>query len=278
MLKRILVIVEGSSASHGAQKIAIDLAKHSNARLTGAGVLDTPRITAAQPEPLGGGAFKMQRDEEVIRKSHNQIDTLLTDFRKTCQKATLGCETVELEGFPSTEIRRLSHEHDLIVIGQTNDFHFEWEHHSDTTVKHIARNNSRPILAVPPPEASSGDEVLVAYDGSPQSARALHMFLLLGLADKKKVNIITVDTLKTEANAIADEAVRMCAVYNITPAVHAIATRTDPAKAILDKKRTLPIGMVVLGSFSHSSFSEFFFGSCATTLMRKSRVPLFIHH
>ena len=278
MLRRILVIVDGSAASLAAQSVAIELAKKSGARLTGAGVLDTPWITAAQAEPLGGGAFKMQRDDEVIRQSHEQIAQLLATFREDCQSASLVSESVELEGFPASEISLLSHEHDITIIGQTTDFHFDWEHRSDTTVKLIARNNSRPILAVPSTSPDIGSDVLVAYDGSPQSARALHMFLLLGMADQKKVHIVTVNTRYAEAERIAHEAARMCAVYDVTTELHMVATRMDPSKIIIRKKQELSIGIVVLSSFSHSAFSEFFSGSCASTLMRKSRIPLFLHH
>ncbi len=278
MIKKILLVADVSSASVEAKRFSIKLAKRAECHLTGLGILDTHWMTAAQPEPLGGGAFKIQRDEEVIRSSHTQVESVLETFKKECEAAGVNHDTIELEGYPASEIERLSQEYDMIVMGQKTDFHFELDDDSDLTVKHVARNNPRPILAVPGPTDDLGDDVLVAYDGSPQSARALHMFLLLGLGKGRTIHIVTVDRDKAIAKATALHAQRMCELYDLETKVHSIATRDDPADVIMKKKKELPIGIVVVGSFSHGSLTELFFGSCASKLMKKSRVPLFIHH
>lgn len=279
MIRRALVVVDGSKASLEAQKYAISLSKERQCRLTGMGVLDTPWITAAQPEPLGGAAYKLHRDDEVIRQSHERVNSILQDFKNKCKEAGLEGDTLEVEGFPASEIERLSQEHDLIIIGQKTDFHFDLEDDSDITVRHIARDNPRPILSVPAPrDGEFPRDVAVAYDGTLQSARALHMFLLLGLGEGRTLHILTVDRHQNEADEVAMRAVRMCEVYGVTAKPLGIASTKDAAKVLLKTIETLPVGLVVIGAFSHSTLSEVLFGSCASTFMKKSKFPLFIHH
>ena len=86
MLKKLLVVLDSSKAGNAAQDLAINIAKQKQAQLTGIGVLDTPWITAAQPEPLGGAAYKLHRDDEVIKQSHKQVTHMLDEFKENTTK------------------------------------------------------------------------------------------------------------------------------------------------------------------------------------------------
>ena len=77
MIQRILLVLDSSEPGIQAQHYALKLAKSSKAFVTGVGILDTPWITAAQPEPLGGSAFKLQRDDAVIEQSHDHLQSLI---------------------------------------------------------------------------------------------------------------------------------------------------------------------------------------------------------
>lgn len=277
MLKSILVVVDGSKVSEHAQDVAIELAKEKKANLTGVGILDIPWITAAQPEPLGGTAYKIHRDDEIISQSHKHVVFLLNEFKNACKTAKIKSKTIELEGLPANEIETLSHEHDIIAIGQTTAFHFGLEEDSNITVKHIARDNPRPLLVVPP-NKKDGKNIIVAYDGSTQSSKALHMFLLLGLGINKEVHIVSVDEDKNEATDIAMQALRMCSTYNINPTIHAVKSKEKPEEIILKKAEKYSAKMIVMGAFSHTTFLNVLFGSCTTTLMKKCPIPLFIYH
>lgn len=277
MLKRLLVVVDGSKAGKAARDLAVKFAKEKHARLTGMTVLDTAWITAAQAEPLGGAAYKLNRDEEVIKLAKVHVEFILNEFKKACSDNQIDCKALKVEGFPASEIEYLSHEHDLIIIGQTTDFNYELEEETDSIVKHVAQDIPRPLIIAPPYQVQS-DTILIAYDGTIQSARALHIFLLLGLTEGKNIHIVSVNKSKTEAVNIASQAQRMCKVYGINAEVHGVATRSDAAKIILEKVDELNIGMVVLGAFGQTSLRQVIFGSTTSQLMKKSKVPLFLHH
>jgi nucleotide-binding universal stress UspA family protein len=277
MIKRLLVVLDDSEASRAAKTYAIQLAKNCDASLTGMAVVDTPWITAAQPEPLGGAAYKIRRDQELVSKTRTHMEKMLKSFVEKCKQLQVKCSTSEREGFPVTEIEKLSQEHDLIVIGRTTDFHFDLDQENDLTVKHITRDSPRPLIIVGP-TPSSGKTVLIAYDGSLQAARTLHMYLLLGLADEHNVHIISIARHSQEANDIAGRAQKMCELYGIKPTVKSI-TSTRPAEEIITTTaKEVEANLIVMGAFGHHGIREFFFGSCAQHMIKKSDIPLFIYH
>lgn len=277
MLKKILYVLDGSKVGHAARKAAFDLSKKTGATITAVGVLDTPWITAAQPEPIGGASFKLQRDEAMIEHTHAHMKNLLQNFEKDASDHDITSQVVQVEGFPATEIERLAHEHDLIVIGKTTDFHFDLDQDSDITVRHIARDNPRPLYIVPE-NPIQGDKVLVALDGSLQSSRALHMFLLLGLAGTRSVEILSINEDKERADNVANRGVRMCESHGIKATAYSVSETGNRAETIITTARDHKAELLVMGGFSHSILKEILFGSCTKSLMENSQIPLFLHH
>ena len=277
MIKKILLVLDGSPAGAAAREYALTLSKTTHAGMTAIGVLDTPWITAAQPEPIGGAAYKLQRDEAMIEHSQEQVVHLLDEFAHEANLQGVRIEAVEAEGFPATEIERLSHEHDLIVIGKTTDFHFDLDEDSDMTVRHIARDNPRPLMIIPENPAKGG-KILVALDNSLQSSRALHMFLLLGLAMGDEVEVLSIHEDEELATIIAERGVRMCALYNVKASARPIHAAGNKGELILRAAKDVQASMLVMGGFSHSFFRELFFGSCTKKLMAGAKIPVFLHH
>lgn len=277
MLKRILVVLDGSNAARAAKRYALKLADILKAELTGVGIIDLPWITAAQPEPLGGAAFKIHRDQEVIRQTHERIQAMLAIFRTECDKNSIECHLSELEGFPATEIEGLSEEHDLIIIGKTTDFHFDLDEDTDLTVRYIVRDNPRPIIVVTSEREIDG-KVLVAYDGSMQAARALHMFLLLGLGQGHELHVVSIAKRKNEADAIAQRAKAMCQVHGVKVEAEGVASNKPPQDIIKKKAQEINASMVVMGAYGHHGIRELIFGTTTEHLLRESDVALFIHH
>lgn len=278
MLKKVLLALDDSEAGNFAQEYAIDLAKEYDATVTGIGVVDVPWITAAQPEPLGGGAFKKHRDDTVIKQSKDHIAFLIDKFKKTCKKRNLECFSVEAEGFPASEIEKVAQEHDMIVIGKTTDFHFELDENTDITVKHIARDNPRPLLIVPEGVKSDGKNVLICLDGDLRSSRALHMFLLLGLGKDKNLSVVSINKEKDAAQRVVDRGIALCASHGIRATGKVVQSSEDAGKSILKLVSDLKTDLIVMGAFSHTMLREALFGSCTKTLMKECEVPLFLYH
>ena len=277
MIRRILLALDNSEPGIRAQEYAIELAKIYKAAVTGLGILDTPWITAAQPEPLGGGAFKIQRDDAVIEQSHDHVTFVMGEFKTACQKAGIKHQAYEAQGFPAVEIEKLAHEHDIIVIGKTTDFHFDLDEDTDLTVKHLARDNARSILMVPP-KIPEGNRVLITFDGSIQASRSMHMFILLGFAQGKDIRILSVNKDPDVAVVNATRAHNLFSAHGIESKFEGLAQSGSAAQQIIDYAHDLKVSMLVMGGFSHTALRETFFGSATKSIMKSCDVPLFLHH
>lgn len=277
MLKRILVVLDGSTAGRLAKNYAIHLAQATGASLTGVGVLDIHWIMASQAEPLGGAAFKIHRDQEILKQHHKRIQDMLNHFKTLCQEKGVAHSVSEVEGFPSTEIEVLSESHDLIVVGRTTDFNFDLDVDTDFTVRHIIRDNPRPIVVVT--EAIDLEKkVLIAYDGSLQAARSLHMYLLLGISTNQRVHILSISKQLKEAEIVAQRAKEMCAAHGIDAEIEALASKKSPEDIIQEKAKELGASLLVMGAHGSRGLREFLFGTTTEHLLKNSKVSLFIHH
>lgn len=277
MIKRIVLVLDASVAGKTARTYALDLAKQHQAELLGVAVLDTPWLTATQPEPLGGSAFKIRRDEEIIRSTQSHIEEVLAEFKSVCAQKNIPCQALEIEGFPANEIEMASYQGDLILLGKTTDFHFELDTDSDSTVRHVAHDNPRPLVVIPKiPEQTN--VVLVAYDGQICSSRALHMFLLLNLGKGKRLHIVNVNENPSEGQELVSLALKLCESHGVSAESQILNTKHSPGEALLDLAQKLKAEMIVLGAFGHTILWDALFGSCSKTMLKKSEIPLFIHH
>lgn len=282
-MRRLLVVLDNSKPGLNAQHFAINLAKKNKAFLTGIGILDTPWITAAQLEPLGGSAFKIQRDEAIMEHSHHHVAFLRGEFQVACEKKGVPCQSFKVEGFPALEVEKLAHEHDLIIMGKTTDLHFELEEDSDIVVMHIAREASRPLFLIsetlsPREVAKSTEEVMVAFNGGVQSSRAIHMFILLGLATNKNIHIVSIDKEIEIAQAHTKRAFNLFKAYGIEASCHPLTQKGSLEDQLLRKSQDLKATMLVMGGFSHTALRETFFGSTTKAMMRGFTYPIFMHH
>ncbi len=277
MIRRILLALDNSAPGVRAQQYALDLAKSSKAAVTGIGILDTPWITAAQPEPLGGSAFKMERDDAVMSQSNDHVNFLLGEFSSACDRESIKHQTMVVEGFPAVEIEKLSHEHDIIVIGKTTDFHFEFDDDSDLTVKHLARDNARPLFIIPETVPDSM-AVIVAFDGSLQASRAIHMFILLGLAKDKDIHIVSLNKDLNQAEFNATRAHNLFSAHGFKTSAKWYELKGNLGEQLIGHAHDVNAGMMVMGGFSHTALREAFFGSATKSIMKKCDFPLFLHH
>jgi nucleotide-binding universal stress UspA family protein len=277
MIRRILVAIDGTPASRVAQDLAIAIAKRQAAAVTGVGVVDRPWATAPRAVPIGGSAYKEHRDQVVLEQLRQEVEAILRAFGEACRGAGVPYATVETEGAPAKAIENEAEGCDLIVIGRDSNFRFEAEPDMTETVARLIRENARPVLVTSAGEPS-GDKVLVCYDGSTQSSRAMHMFVLLGLTHGREVHLVSVAPTKKAARTRLANAAKLFAAHDIPVHLHETASDTDAGEIILAEVDALGPALLVMGAFGHTGLRELFLGSATRTLLRQCQTPMLIHH
>lgn len=275
-MKNVLVVLDHADESSQVQDYALELATLHGSHLSAIAVLDLPWLTAVQPEPLGGAAFKIKHDERMILETRKRIQELTRTFSERAKKTKVPHTIINAEGFPSVEIEKASLSHDLLVMGRELDLHFQVGDVNDLIIKTIARHNPRPIISLVDAAPAKGD-VLIAYDDSIQASRALHMFLLLGLGSGRKVHILVINPSKKEAALMAEHAKVMCTLYGLLAEIH-LRHDGKPEDVIVEESERLQISMIIMGAYGKPFFEQMIFGSCTKSVMKKTKIPIFIHH
>jgi nucleotide-binding universal stress UspA family protein len=124
----------------------------------------------------------------------------------------------------------------------------------------------------------TGGKALVCYDGSVPASRAMHMFILLGLAHDREVHLVSIAATKETAGARLAVANKLFAAHDIPVQLHRTAADADAGEIILAEVDALEPALLVMGAFGHTGLRDLFLGSATRTLLRRCPTPILIHH
>ena len=250
MLKSIVVALDGSSSSANARRLAMDVARRTGASLVGLGVLDEPWITAPRAMPIGGGAYQAHRNEELLSQGRVKIEQRVSDFHAECQAASLNHSAIGAAGDPVEQIDAEADRPDLRVPGRQPNFHGADGRDIRGTACRLLTRHQRPLMVAPEGDNLDGDpeKVVVAFDGSVTSSRAMHMFLLLGLADGREVHVVSVDSDEKKADGLAERGAALFRSHGLKVKAHGVHLTGRPSAAILGAVASVGAGRLVMGA------------------------------
>ena len=278
MIKDILVCLEGSPSSERATDLAIEIAREMSARLMGLAIVDEPNIRAGAATGIGGASFKQHRDEVLLEDAHKKAADWLVLFEARCRGAGIQARALELRGSPAPKILEEMQSHDMTMIGRNANFLFETKDEDVETRDSVLHRAGKPVIVVPEEPAKSGPDLMVAYDGSSASNRALRALAESGLASGRKVHVASVQDDGEEAWEMASRGVDLLRTLSIAAKPRSVVSALPIADAILEARAKLGAGMLIMGAYTRSRLKEILWGSVTRTLLEKSPVPIFLHH
>ena len=196
MIKKILIPLDASPYTDSAFEYGCQLAKGNDAEITGLAVLDVPGIEKSIGSvPIGGIYFSQNLVEAKKQEELDRIMELVSKFEAKCKEEKVRYSVAECQGSPSDQIIHESMYYDLVIIGlrtyyQTKELNIEGE-----SIEKILDSTITPIIAVPEkitsiPSKGGDFRVLVAFNESPPSVRALHRFAQRGCGENYQVKIL----------------------------------------------------------------------------------------
>ena len=276
MKKHILAVLDTSSAYESLRLISAKLASDWDATITGIGIIDPDRALESVAMPAGGMHFKVQTDLKKIADARKKTQSRLHLFSHGCFSDSQSCSFYQLEGDAIAIIRLESQTKDLILVEQNLNFLFKKTSGALNAMRDIVKDSSRPVY-ICPSKYIPGSEVIIPYDGSQPSARALHQFLVSGLHHKLPIQILTAYENYESSEVIAKRAYEMCKQYGRTVRVELLAaTSRKPHEVIFEYVTKNMPELVVMGAFGHTGLKDWFFGSVTRTLLSSAKVPLFV--
>jgi len=141
--------------------------------------------------------------------------------------------------------------------------------------------SGRPVVVAPPtPPQALGKTVLLAWNGSTETARTVGLGMAL-LRDAESVTVLSVTGASGGMVAGPDGAA--VAAHLVRNGVKATAKNIEArgrsaGEAILDEARLLGADLVVKGAYTHSRLREVIFGGTTRHILAEADVPVLIAH
>ncbi len=277
MLRRILIPLDPSPFSQAALSWGIYAAKITGAELTGLAVLDLPGIEKSIGSvPLGGIHYAQHLVEKKEKKALEHIEALLKSFKERCKSEGVPYRLAKRQGNPSDQIIKDSMYYDLVVLGLQTCFHYDCESAQGKSVAEVLDHSVTPILAVPDHFEIPKDRVnvLVTFDASLQSARAVHRFAQLVRTAEFNITIIMSHQDMEYANDCLDQTEDFLRAHNFKN-IKKVWTPQNIIEEIRNNHLE-ETNMVVLGAHSKKGLVDFMVGSLSRALMREENKYLLI--
>lgn len=272
-IKNILVCFNGTEKAKRAVRMAAALARRYNAHLTGAFPHTVPHTILQMEGYMSQAALDLVQDgmRETEKSCQATFDAIVSEEEQGLRTSFI-CEF----GFPNDIIARMGRTYDLIVIAQPDD---EGSIYTDPFPDDIAMKSGRPVLIVPRAyeqfELAKG--TVLAWDGQRAAARALADAMDL-IEDKHSVTVLHVgreDDVRKPGRDIMEHLSRhgLDASLSVQP-----PGGLSIADIILNYCASADAGLLVMGAYEHSRFSEMLLGGVTRDITTKTHIPVLMAH
>ncbi len=277
MVKRLLVGIAGTPSLPAKIECAIDIAKRHRAEISLVSVVDVDRLSRVGPVPLGAGAYAQNMRDSRIAKSHALDENAIGKFEEACRQADVPVRTIRREDQPLDVLAAVWRYHDLCLLGARGWFDYGVMPEPEDGLLNLIAKGVRPILTVSETPRTVR-RVMIAFNGSLQSAKAMKRFIQMALWPDVKIHIVCVGEPETGESAagLLEEAAAYCKMYGHDPSTE--QADGDVQDALLGMAESAGADLIVLGSSYRKLLMRQRFGRNALGLIQRSDVPLFMSH
>jgi nucleotide-binding universal stress UspA family protein len=218
----------------------------------------------------------VELDAARLHERRLAIGGALSAIALKCAQSNAAFKPLESIGSAVEEILVEAQRFDVIIMPRHRKTGGANQWSVGESLQAILRSTPRPVVAVPD-EMPRGNAVVVAYDGSLQSARAVYALAASGLAAQRPVHVVAVHDEPIEAARCGNRAVEFLASHGVRATLCA-KSEGRPADQILGVARDVDAGLLVLGAYGKPRIQEFFLGSVTSTVLAQCPLPLFLFH
>lgn len=265
-LKDILVHIDHAEDCAARLDLAVALATHHGARLTGLYIVDDHRADAAA-DTNGAATWVAQAVAGAERAFRRHTDNTGISRRWRCEMGDLAC----LFG-------RNARHADIAIIGKAGPRDGAA---SANLADRIVLSSGRPIIVVPEPCPSStiGERVLVAWNASRAAARALNDALPI-LAHAGEVAIFAVNPYSEESgtdDVACGEIANHLALHGVTvKTMRSFASQVDVGEAIVSRAADMNADLVIMGAHQQRRAKSPMLGGVARRMLEQMTVPVLL--
>jgi nucleotide-binding universal stress UspA family protein len=218
----------------------------------------------------GSAERELQRQSSELKRLFEAVAARAgAPIRDGPDPAGLSASWQETSGFESERIGRLGRIFDLTVIARRGP-----RGSSHDTVQAALLDTGRPMLLAPPvAPATLGDTVLLAWNASPQAARAAASALPF-LQKAARVVVMSVGNGPEPAPSAAEMA-RALAWHEVAAQVRHLEQGSRRVRdLLLAEAEAMGADLLVIGAYSHSRMRQVVFGGVTEHMLDHAELPV----
>jgi nucleotide-binding universal stress UspA family protein len=277
-LNRLIVCTDGSSYGLEACRHASWLAKQEGASILALYVSDLRQFEIPVVADVTG-SFGIQPYQELS----SQLQELERKRAAAIEKATYS--VFEKEGFEGRVefshrtgllveiLKELQEEKDLVVLGKRGEnANFDTEH-LGSMMERVVRACSGPVW-VTSRKFRPIERLILAYDGSPSSRKALHFLANCKWIKALELHVVTISEGNDGDRRNHDlmEAEDRLNQYGLHPKCQMLTGDAEGSIASFVKERGMDL--LVMGAYGHSRIRYLLIGSTTTAMIRSCQIPV----
>ncbi len=275
-IKDILVHVDSAVAAQARLEIAFTLAQRFDAHVVGLYV-DPELIGPAFAEVPVGPVLIDSLEKEINQRAERAEQA----FSALRERFGVAAEWRRVQGYAPACVASHARYVDLAIVGQGGDE--DLLSMSDGVAETALLESGRPVLVVPWIGASApgGGRVVVAWNASRESTRALHDALPL-LERAASVEVVTINPSTADEFEGGSPGADICvhlARHGIDATAHRIeATDIDAGNLLLSRAADEGAELLVVGGYGHSRLRELVLGGVTRELLAHMTLPVLFSH
>ena len=275
MIKRILLGLGGTPYTSVAIQRAIELAKRFEAEITGVTVVDIEGLSNVGLVPAGALHAAREMAKQRVRVTKEKIGEAISELESACAAEGIKFHIKQEErGDPFDYMISLARYHDIMIFGLRSIFEYDisFEEPKDTLARLISAG-VRPIIAVSD-KFRPIQKVMIAYNGSMESAKTMKRFVQLRLWPDAKLKIVTFQGSEDKAHKLLYDASEYCRAHGFH--VESESNPGSPKEFLLPMATLWQADMIVLGNSARSLLLKRVLGETALHIIRNAERPLFL--
>ncbi|QHS58897.1 adenine nucleotide alpha hydrolase family protein [Chitinophaga agri] len=272
-MKKILLSFEGTGYSEGAFEFARRINEDEPVLLTGV-FLPQVDFASTWSYAYGGGSMYIPLMESVDAEL---VGSNINKFKAACIRYGIEHRVhTDFSSFALPELQRETRFADLMILGGERFYDNLGTESPNEYLRDILHDSECPVV-VAPEKFSYPESVVLAYDGSSSSVRAIKNFAYL-FPELCKVPVTLVYAASRSGKSIPDEDyIKELAARHFSDLVF-YELEADPKEYFPTWLADQDSPILVSGAFGRSGFSQIFSRSFAADVIAEHQFPVFISH
>ena len=272
-IKSILAAYSGDAQGSAGLKLALHMARKYDAHLTGV-VWHGPSVLESR--------YRAYMNQDVLdiltQRDAETVAEIRSDFETRIAAEGVRASFLDLQGHSDFSLADCARGYDIVVMGRRAAE--AGREHFTARPDVVALRSGRPLILVPGSYdlPALNEHALVAWDGKRAAARALGDAMHI-LETKDKVTVLTVGDESAAPRLPGDGVMTLLERHGIA-AEHLVrpAGRGGIAQTLLAACKEVDAGLLVMGAYEHSKFSEDLLGGVTRDIFDHATVPVLMSH